>query len=49
MFFEYYNLAIYHTNTKNLCRNSVLWFFKSARYLENIWIHAGVSNFLIYD
>ena len=47
--FEYYVLEIYLANTKHLCKNGSLQFFKTAEFLGNIWIYVGVSNLLIYD
>ena len=46
---EYYMLEIYFENTKHLCKNGILQFFKTPEFLGNIWIYAGVYNILIYD
>ena len=33
---KYYRLSISPTNTKHFCGNSILYFSKTAEYLENI-------------
>ena len=34
-------------NAKHLCRNCILQIFNTVKFLENMWISAGVSNFIV--